>query len=229
MYKCKICGKEFETKQKLGGHASSHNRGESYKESRMVTGIRKYNRERKEYGEYRPCKFCGKPFSPNSIGGHVSRCELNPNSEKTHSLVSIAHIGKKISNESIKKISDSMKKAHLEGRAWNIGKSRWNSIKSYPEQFFEKVINNEFDNKNYKMEYPIGIYSLDFAWVDLKRAIEIDGEQHDRFEEYHQRDIRKDEFCKSSGWEILRIKWKELYSNTKEKIKEANSFINKLP
>ena len=91
--------------------------------------------------------------------------------------------GKSHPNSTKKKISKSMKRAHKENRAWNIGKSRWNNKSSYPELFFSKVIKNHFSNQKYTREYPLSRYSLDFAWVDLKKCIEIDGEQHLRFKE----------------------------------------------
>lgn len=125
------------------------------------------------------------------------------------------------------KLSISMKRAHAEGRAWNIGKSRWNNEPSYPEKFFIKVINNEFDDKNYKREFNIGIYSIDFAWIDKKLALEIDGEQHQRFDEVKERDIRKDKFLIENGWKILRIQWKNVYSNPSYYINLANTFIGK--
>jgi very-short-patch-repair endonuclease len=227
MYKCNICDRVFDTKQKLGGHASSHNRGETYRCSRQKTGERDRRRKRNELGDARDCKFCGKTFTPKGIGGHVSRCNSNPNSKLTYTKVGNHNLGKEVSNEAKKKISVSMKQAHLEGRAWNIGKSRWNNEKSYPEKFFQKIIENEFENKEYECEYNVGIYALDFAWVKLKRAIEIDGEQHERFTEYKERDEKKDKICSENGWQVLRIKWKDLYNNTKEKIKEAKDFIHK--
>ena len=131
------------------------------------------------------------------------------------------------SNETKRKISESMKIAHAEGRAWNIGKSRWNNEPSYPESFFAKVVENHFHDKKYCSEYPIGVYSADFCWTHLKKVIEIDGEQHERFEEYRLRDIRKDDFLKSCGYQILRISWKEMYENPKAKIQEAYDFIHK--
>jgi len=124
------------------------------------------------------------------------------------------------------KISESMKKAHAEGRAWNIGKSRWNNKPSYPEQFFMEVIENEFFDKNYINEHPIGIYSADFCWPHLKKIIEIDGEQHQRFEDYMKRDEKKDEYLKSQGYEILRIVWKDMFADPKTKIMEAYNFIH---
>lgn len=126
-----------------------------------------------------------------------------------------------------KKISESMKKAHKEGRAWNIGKSRWNNEPSYPEKFFMDVVENEFDDRDYKNEYPIGIYSADFCWPHLKKVIEIDGDQHQRFDEYIERDKKKDKFLFDEGYQVLRVIWKEMYKNPKEKIKECYDFIHK--
>ena len=125
-----------------------------------------------------------------------------------------------------RKISVSMKKAHLEGRAWNIGKSRWNNEPSYPEKFFKEVIKNEFSDKNYENEYPIGIYSADFCWPHLKKVIEIDGDQHQRFEEYIERDKRKDNFLTLHGYQVFRVVWKEMYNNPKDKIAECYKFIH---
>lgn len=226
MYRCKICNKEFDTKQKLGGHVSSHNRGEGYRKSRQVTGANEKRRNRIKLGDDRDCKFCGKIFTPKSIGGHVSRCKLNPNYDTTIANNSQSRRGSHLTPEHKKSLSESMKRAHKEGRAWNIGKSRWNNKKSYPEKFFENVINNEFENKKYTCEHPISIYSLDFAWIDLKKAIEIDGSQHERFKEYSERDKRKDKLANEAGWEILRIKWKDMYNNPKKWIQIAFDFIH---
>lgn len=131
----------------------------------------------------------------------------------------------KLSNETKQNISLSMKQAHKERRAWNIGKSRWNNEPSFPEKFFEKVIHNEFDDKIYDREYPIDIYSFDFAWPHKKKAIEIYGQQHQRFTEYKLRDEKKNEVAKQRGWIILRIVWREFYKNPKHWIKIANEFV----
>lgn len=134
--------------------------------------------------------------------------------------------GKKLPEEMKRKISEGMKKAHLEGRAWNIGKSRWNNKPSYPEQFFMQVIKNEFDDKNYKFEHSVGIYSIDFAWIEKKKAIEIDGSQHERFEDCKKRDRRKDKYLLENGWEVKRVSWNKMYRDTKKYIKECKDFIH---
>lgn len=125
-----------------------------------------------------------------------------------------------------RKISESMKIAHAEGRAHNIGKCRWNNEPSYPEIFFMKVIDNEFEDKNYVREMQFFRYSLDFAWPHKKRCIEIDGEQHQKDEKQKERDIKKDKLLLDNGWKIIRIQWKDMYRDPKRYIEKAKEFIN---
>lgn len=205
--KCNHCGKIYSTKG-IGSHIwRKHGDGKNWNNHRSGKaawnkGLTKETDERVKKG--------GKTYSKAYRDGKFKVwCD-----------------GKKIPEETKKKISESMKKAHKEGRSWNIGQSRWNNEASYPEIFFKEVINNEFNDKNYESEYPIGIYSADFAWVHLKKIIEIDGSQHKRFEEYKERDKRKDIFLKKNGWKILRLEWKKVFKDTKKYIKIAKSFID---
>lgn len=137
----------------------------------------------------------------------------------------VINLSNGLSKELRDKISLSMKKAHREGRAHNIGKSRWNNSPSYPEKFFMRVIENEFSDKNYVREYPIGIYSIDFAWIDKKIAIEIDGQQHDK-KEYRERDKRKNKLLNEKGWKVLRIRWEDMMGNSKYWISLAKNFVD---
>ncbi len=148
------------------------------------------------------CKYCGKLLKPNGKS-HELYCKLNPNhklltgknnpmfgkkgknqysdgkikmSQETKDKIRDMKKGIPLLDNHKLKISDSLKIAHKEKRAWNIGKSRWNNEPSYPEKFFMRVIENEFSDKDYEREYSIGIYSIDFAWKHKKLGIEIDGE-----------------------------------------------------
>ena len=87
------------------------------------------------------------------------------------------------------------------------------------------MIKNEFQDQNYTREYYILGYSLDFAWVDKKLEIEIDGEQHERAEN-QIRDKKRDQILKENGWKTLRIKWKEMFNNSNKYIKLAYDFIH---
>lgn len=223
MLKCDKCDKEFESARSLAGHKSSHSVRSKNGEGRRFTG---------KLVEFRYCRYCSKEFprsedgSFRSVSGHVTTCHLNPNRQSTIDKMSIASSLKRHSEDSRNKISEAMKLAHAEGRAWNIGRSRWNNEKSYPEKFFTRVIENEFEDKNYSSEYNVGNYSIDFAWVDKKIAIEIDGDQHIRFQHQIDSDIRKDKLLTSEGWKVLRIRWKDMCNDAKTHIQIAKSFVH---
>ena len=138
--------------------------------------------------------------------------------------------GKKHTEEEKKKISKGMKKAHFEGRAHNIGECRWNNEPSYPERWLMRVLKNEFNlekDKDYKMEYPFYRFSLDFAWPEEKLCIEIDGEQHERFQEQKDRDLEKDKLLKKEGWKELRKPWRVIFNNPKAFIEEVKILLDR--
>ena len=199
-------------------------------------------------GNKSQCPVCNVWFSFRGLPSHFHRTH-NPNAKlPSHKVVAwnkgltksdprVANLaervsktlsgrpGQPMSEAQKKKVSEGMKKAHAEGMAHNIGSSRWNNEPSYPEKFFMKVIENEFEDKNYVRELPFKRFSLDFAWVEKRKCIEIDGEQHERFADYKARDQRKDEALKAEGWQVLRISWKEMYNNPKYWIRVAKEFI----
>lgn len=196
------------------------------------------------------CPECGKECKPLGLASHLKRVHhpdevvwknkdrmgwsKGKSKATDHSVAKISKSNtgkqypdrKKISDDDRGKISASMKRAHTEDRAHNIGKSRWNNEPSYPEKFFAEVIANEFNDKAVQREYPIGRFSIDFAWVHLKKAIEIDGDQHERFEKQRESDARKDKTLKDAGWQVLRVKWKTMFRDTKVEIAKCKKFID---
>ena len=207
MYTCDKCNKNFNSKYALMGHLASHTR------------IRKIKEKHPHI-----CKYCGLEFSSGpAVGGHSTYCKMNP-AAKSNKLLA-RRTNTKHSEKTKKLISEKMILAHKEGRAWNIGMSRWNNESSYPEKFFMKIVENDFEDKNYIKEFPMGRYSLDFAWVDKKKVIEIDGKQHED-PLIKERDNRKDTFLKEHGWSVLRIKWKEMFHDTQNEIEKCKTFIN---
>lgn len=133
--------------------------------------------------------------------------------------------GHPCSPETKKILAEKLRLAHAEGRAHNIGKSRWKNQPSWPEQWFMQVIENEFEDKNYKREVPFHRFSLDFVWEHKKRVIEIDGQQHDMDPIQKRRDLEKDRLLRENGWEVLRIRWVDLYKESKKWIAVAKEFI----
>lgn len=94
---------------------------------------------------------------------------------------------------------------------------------SYPERYFDKIF------KLYELKYEkllqISIYQLDFAFIENGINIEIDGEQHYSDKRIVESNERKDEYLKSLGWEIIRIRWSYYISLNKE---DRKKYINQL-
>ena len=215
MLLCKHCGKECKNENSLRNHQRLCKLNSTRQSTYFETNQEKLIKQRKIQGtenQYTKAKKLGLP--PPSLSDET-RKKLSTSTTKQNA---------NRPNSVNLKISNSMKKAHAEGRAWNIGKSRWNNEPSWPEKFFMEVIENEFVDKNYTREHPVGIYSIDFAWVEKKLAIEIDGDQHQRFESYKNRDLKKDQVLRDEGWQVLRIIWKDMFHDTKKYIKIAKDF-----
>lgn len=145
---------------------------------------------------------------------------------ETRAKLSAAGRKRKQTSETKQKLSELMKVRHENGTAHNIGACRQNNEPSWPEKWFMQVIENEFKDKNYIREYPFFRFSLDFVWLDKRKVIEIDGEQHERFEEQKRRDIQKDQLLLENNFMLMRIKWKDMHNNTKLWIEAARKFID---
>lgn len=93
-------------------------------------------------------------------------------------------------------------KEHPEKTAW-----RKRNEPSYPEKCFMKFLeDNEYDKKYLiEREYPVFPYYIDFAFTQIKVAVEIDGSQHILDEDRVARDKAKDETLISQGWKVLRV------------------------
>lgn len=127
-------------------------------------------------------------------------------------------------------VSESMKLAHelyvdnfkhSEETKQKLSKIRTNFIKnnleigtrwkrqniSYPEKLFKLLIekNRLFEQYDIVREYCFFPYYLDFAFVNIKLAVEIDGSQHWTIQSKIDRDLKKDEALVSNGWKVYRI------------------------
>lgn len=209
-YICSICNKEF-TKFGIGTHIwrKHTNSGRQFDslENRPNRHLVAWNKGLTKETDHRVANSSNTYKKNHRLGKHKKVVVKDKESWK-------------------KNISNGMKKAHKDGRAWNIGMSRWNNEPSFPEKFFMQVINNEFEDKNYIREMPFKKYSLDFAWPNKLKCIEIDGGQHERFEDYKKRDLEKDKLLYNNNWKVLRIKWSDMRNDTKHWIKIAKDFID---
>lgn len=111
-------------------------------------------------------------------------------------------------------------KEHPEQTAWRL------KNKSYLEEMFEVFLQERGYADKYliQREYSVFPYFIDFAFVDLKIAIEIDGSQH-LLEDRRERDKKKDILLQEQGWKVIRIAENVIKTNW-DKIQEIlNNFL----
>lgn len=91
-------------------------------------------------------------------------------------------------------------KNHPECTAWR------KKNMSYPEKMFIKYILDRELDKKYLIEREKSFfpYYVDFAFINIKVAVEIDGSQH-LLPERKINDNNKDELLNSLGWKVIRI------------------------
>lgn len=209
---CENCNNEHDGKYGSGRFCGSDcARGFSTKAKRQEIN-EKVSSKLKRNLQWNDCLFCGKRIT----AGKRRKKFCNNSCSVRHRV--------KYNKNYLKRLSESAKKAIKRREdlglpcGWMIHKNK----PSYAETFFMTV----FKNKSIKYEYnkKCGRYLIDFV-IGKSFALEIDGSQHE-WSERKASDLRKDEYLKSKGYNIHRIKWKEINSiKGKEYIKEE---INKL-
>lgn len=130
---------------------------------------------------------------------------------------------RKHSKETKEKISKSRSKYLLDNPDKVPYRLNHSSKESYPEKYFNEI----FTNEGIKLEryYRVGLYELDFALVDKKIDIEIDGDQHYLDPKVTEIDIRRDRYLSDNGWKIIRIKWSEYKKISKEEKEDCIKWI----
>lgn len=201
---CQECKQQFNSRRIM------------YQHKREVHNVTKGHHYRGNY----TCEFCKKDFvniSYQSFCNHVKHyCELNPNMTK------IITKGHPQTEESKKKISEGMKKAHAEGRAceW-IGRR----TRSYAEQSWYNIFTNDFGEGTFENNFFVKKYFLDFAWPEKKIYFEVDGRPHFT-EKGKEHDLKRTSFLEKEGWVLIgRCNW-SLYQ--KMSFEEKENYIKKI-
>jgi very-short-patch-repair endonuclease len=222
MYKCRICGKEFEKRYAYIGHCSVHNRNESYKLNRKKLGSEENN---KNNIKIKKCKYCNKEFESGlQLGGHQTWCKLNENADDLKMKIKKISSGRKLTEEHKDKISKARKKYLDE----NPGKIPYllnhSSNESYPEKIFREALEKTLIS-DWKYNYPVKRYSLDFAFITRKIDVEIDGSTHN-LEEIMIKDKLRDETLNFLGWKVIRFSAKEVKEDVGLCINKLLNYLN---
>lgn len=157
------------------------------------------------------CISCGKEY------------ELKKPKQKTCS-VSCSSIERWKDKEYKKKMSEIASKTAKENHANPNVQFGWKKRTKFEMSYPEKIANGTLKDLGFEFEYEYHVhpYFIDFALLNYKIAIEIDGQQH-KLVERAKMDKKKDALLLSKGWTVYRIKFPE--ENIKEKIKNILASI----
>lgn len=114
----------------------------------------------------------------------------------------------------------SFMREHPEETAWRAKNM------SYPEKCFKTLLEENDMDKKFLIyrEYSVFPYYIDFAFVDIKVAVEIDGSQHLE-EERKKRDENKDKLLIENGWRVVRFSATDVIYNREQVLNILNGFI----
>lgn len=165
-------------------------------------------------------------FTTELLRAAKNRGEFFTRDQKAAAKIRTETKPRKHSNETKNLLSRIMKSRHDAGTAHTLGHNRRNQEPSWPEKWWLQVLKNEIKDQQFVTEYRFHRYSIDFAWPEKKIALEIDGEQHQRFEQQITSDRRKDSLLKEAGWKVCRVPWKECYSSPRKFIEQVKDLVD---
>lgn len=155
MCKCKYCGKEFETKQKLGGHVNFCKLNPKYEQNlKNLNEARKHIDYFNDKHELFICQFCGKEINNKGcLVIHEKACEKNPNREKCKNRVGNGghkngHYCKwkgktKLNDEVLQKRSELFKQRYKNGEYKSFSHKHSEKTKQKLREIFEEKVQNQ--------------------------------------------------------------------------------------
>ena len=84
---------------------------------------------------------------------------------------------------------------------------------TFPERLvWSKLRNRQMVGWKFRRQHPVGPYFADFACLDAKLVIELDGDTHSSSEGM-RKDAVRDQFLATEGWKVLRIWNRDVLDN----------------
>ena len=84
-----------------------------------------------------------------------------------------------------------------------------------PEVLLWRELRGKPQGMKFRKQFPVRGYFADFACVEVRLLIEIDGIAHDMGEN-PERDVRRDDELTRSGWRVVRIGAKDVLADVAE-------------
>lgn len=215
MIKCEICDKEFKNKGGYSAHKKTCDYVHIIKDeiiSLYVDSLVGINKIGKKFG-------IGKDTVIRILG------------DKKRTISEGVKIARKKYPEKYILSDETKQKIRLKRIQYmkdNPDKTAWRTSNlSYPEKLFLDKLEMLNWGEKYSIirEYCIFPYFIDFAFVNEKVAVEIDGSQHllvDRKES----DDKKDKLLLQNGWSVIRISEKEVKTNLDEIMFRIDGILN---
>jgi len=204
------------------------------------------------------CQYCNSERkNKNSLAQHEIRCKSNPEriepsygmlgkkgnnqwgkakengeeyilSDETRKKMSVASTGRKHSDETKKNLSKIRKQFLTENPEMVPYKlNHYSNGPSYAEVYWKGILDSH--KVDYIEQHPVSLYSLDFAILESKIDLEIDGDQHYLDKRVIESDKRRTKYLSDRGWTVIRIKWSDYQKlDRKEKEEYIKNIIEKL-
>lgn len=209
LYRCE-CGKEFDNPQSLNAHFS-HCLIHKEKTGQSLILIKR-GKNFKDWDKNDLLKIVQKGCK--TIKEKYKNGELKP-----------CFKGKKHTEETKEKIRKKRVEYLSDGKQHGaFDKSK----KTYLEQWFEDFLleSKLSDKYNIKYNYSVYPYFLDFAFLDLKLDVEVDGRFHYIYDENIEHDKKRNQKLEKSGWRIYRISIDEVNKNPDLVKKEFITYLS---
>jgi len=220
---CPKCGKVFENRFQLSGHLASC--GVKRKKRGPYKGQKEYSKDKRKSNL--TCPYCFKKFEKaTQKAGHVANCKLNPR----HEQIKTAQVNGQLKRWKGKHHTEATKEKIRKGRFKYLKtlnaqvydcwlRRQQNKMSSLEQWFCDNAIikHNLLEKHDIVNEYPEYPYFIDFAFLNVKLAVELDGKQHFIKQEQAEHDKKREAILINKGWKIFRIAYYELIE---EKIQE---------
>jgi very-short-patch-repair endonuclease len=91
---------------------------------------------------------------------------------------------------------------------------------------WQSLRGKQLDNCRFRRQHSIGKYIIDFACIEKKLAVELDGGQHQEQIAY---DDRRTAYLNSQGWRVLRFWNNDVMSNVDGVLSSIVATLSSLP